>query len=323
MLFQDLDLAIQAGDRVCVVGPNGRGKTTLLKVLAGQLEFGGGELSYHPAVVHGFYEQTNIQTLNDLNTVETEILNCHPEVDRQQARNIAGAMLFEGDAALKKISVLSGGEKARVMLGKLLATPVNLLLLDEPSNHLDMESCDALVAAVDNFDGAVIMVTHNEMFLHALAQRLIVFEQDRVTVFEGTYQEFLDKGGWGDEASAASPTKSLNPSKAVSPQVSKKELRQQRSAIIGERSRRLKPINRAIEKTENTIEIEETRLETLNQEMVQASQDQDGQRIAELSPLIRQCQESIDALFSELENLYTEKEKVEVESEVQLKALDG
>jgi ATP-binding cassette subfamily F protein 3 len=167
------------------------------------------------------------------------------------------------------------------------------------------------------------MVTHNEMFLHALAQRLIVFEQDRVTVFEGTYQEFLDKGGWGDEASTASPTKSLNASKAVSSQVSKKELRQQRSAIIGERSRRLKPINQAIEKTESTIEIEETRLENLNQEMVQASQDQDGQRIAELSPATRQCREAIDTLFSDLETLYTDKDKVEAETDARLKALDG
>ena len=140
VLFENLDLSIHAGDRVCVVGPNGRGKTTLLKILAGQLTSHSGELSYHPAVVHGFYEQTNINTLNDLSTIEEEILNCHPEVDRQQARNICGAMLFSGDDALKRISVLSGGEKARVMLGKLLATPANLLLLDEPSNHLDMES---------------------------------------------------------------------------------------------------------------------------------------------------------------------------------------
>jgi ATP-binding cassette subfamily F protein 3 len=322
-LFNDLDLAIHAGDRVCVVGPNGRGKTTLLKVLAGQLQPVAGELSYHPTVVHGFYEQTNIQTLNDLNTVETEILNCHPEVDRQQARNIAGAMLFEGDAALKKISVLSGGEKARVMLGKLLATPVNLLLLDEPSNHLDMESCDALVAAVDSFDGTVIMVTHNEMFLHALARRLIVFDQDRVTLFEGTYQEFLEKGGWKDEASSASPAISPGTVKTASSQVSKKELRQQRSAIIGKRSRRLKPINRAIEKTESAIETEETRLDTLNQEMVRASRDQDGPRIAELSPAIGQCREAIDAMFGELETLYTDKERVEAETDAQLRALDG
>jgi ATP-binding cassette subfamily F protein 3 len=322
-LFNNLDIAIHAGDRVCVVGPNGRGKTTLLNVLAGRLDPGGGELSYHPAVVQGFYEQTNIQTLNDQNTVETEILNCHADLDRQQARNISGAMLFEGDAALKKISVLSGGEKARVMLGKLLATPVNLLLLDEPSNHLDMESCDALVAAIDNFNGAVIMVTHNEMFLHALAQRLIVFNQEGVSMFEGTYQEFLDTGGWGDDIAAASPTRSLGRTKAAALQISKKELRQQRSAIIGERSRRLKPANQAIEKAESTIEAEEARLEELNQEMVQASQNHDGQRIAKLSPAIRHCQETIDAQFAVLEVLYQKKEAIESESEAQLKMLEA
>ncbi len=107
--------------------------------------------------------------------------------------------MFEGDAALKKISVLSGGERSRVLLAKILATPVNLLLLDEPTNHLDMESCDALVAALDSFEGAVVMVTHNEMFLHALAQRLIVFQDEMPYVFEGSYQWFLEKGGWGDD----------------------------------------------------------------------------------------------------------------------------
>ena len=122
-----------------------------------------------------------------------------PDIDRQTARNICGAMLFEGDDALKKIAVLSGGEKSRVMLGKILATPVNMLLLDEPTNHLDMESCDALLAAIDSFDGAVILVTHNEMFLHALAERLIVFQDGKSFVFEGSYQDFLDRGGWGDE----------------------------------------------------------------------------------------------------------------------------
>ena len=85
------------------------------------------------------------------------------------------------------------------MIGKLLVTPVNLLLLDEITNHLDMESCDALLAAIDSFEGAVIMVTHNEMFLHALAERLIVFQHDNVYVSEGSYQRFLEKGGWEDE----------------------------------------------------------------------------------------------------------------------------
>jgi ATP-binding cassette subfamily F protein 3 len=320
-LFDGLNLTINAGDRICVVGPNGRGKTTLLKVLAGQLRSIKGSVAYHPAVVSGFYEQTNVQTLHDSHTVEQEILNSHPDLDRQQARNICGAMLFEGDDALKKISVLSGGEKARVMLGKILATPVNLLLLDEPSNHLDMESCDALMAAIDHFDGAVVTVTHNEMFLHTLAQRLIVFDQERVDVFEGTYQDFLERGGWGDESVAAGPSALAPTSGPAAPQLNKKELRQQRSAIISERSRALKPVEQAIAKAERTIESQETTLARLNQEMIQASQSQDGGRIAELSPAISQCQAIIDRSFEELEGLYARKEQLEQTFNQQLAAL--
>ena len=323
-LFEKLDLSINAGDRVCVVGPNGKGKTTLLKLLAGQLTPHCGEIAYHPAVTTGFYEQTNIQTLNDMYTIEEEIMQCHPDMDRQQARNICGAMLFEGDAALKRISVLSGGEKARVMLGKLLATPANLLLLDEPSNHLDMESCDALIAALDHFEGAVIMVTHNEMFLHALAQRLIVFQGDQVTAFDGTYQEFLERGGWGDESEsvhkAAGEAKTAFPSGGS---VNKKELRRQRSIIIAERSTALKPVETAISRAETTIEREENRLADLNAAMVTAAREQDGRRITELAPEIRQCQATIDTCYAELDPLYGSKESIEAEYDKRLAELES
>ncbi len=321
-LFENLDFSVHAGDRICVVGPNGRGKTTLLKVMAGRLAATDGQITYHPAVTQGFYEQTNIQTLNDLNTIETEILNCTPDMDRQQARNICGAMMFGGDDALKKISVLSGGEKARVMLGKLLATPANLLLLDEPSNHLDMASCDALVEAMDNFDGTVIMVTHNEMFLHAMAQRLIVFHQDQVTLFEGTYQDFLDQGGWGDEAAAMTGPVVAEAAVARSPSTNRKKLRRQRSAIVRERAAELNPIDRAIAKTEAVIEAQEQQLDQLNQAMVAASQQQDGARIAELSPAIRKNQSRIEQCFAELEPLYDKKEALEEKYDLKLADLD-
>jgi ATP-binding cassette subfamily F protein 3 len=195
-LIKDFNVTIGTGERVCVVGKNGKGKTTLLKLLAGRLPPLSGQTIYHPSAITGFFEQTNVNSLVDTRTVEEEILYSHPDIDRQRARNICGAMMFSGDDALKKISVLSGGEKSRVMLGKLLATPVNLLLLDEPTNHLDMESCDALLAAIDFFEGTVIMVTHNEMFLHTLADKLIVFQNDEIDVFDGRYQQFLEKGGW-------------------------------------------------------------------------------------------------------------------------------
>ena len=174
-LIRDFGISIGSKDRVFVIGKNGRGKTTLLKLLAGALEPDAGKISSPLAVTPGYFEQTNVQSLSDNNTVLEEINSASIDIEPSKARYLSGLMMFEGNSALKKISVLSGGEKSRVLLGKLIATPLNLLLLDEPTNHLDMESSDALLAAIDNFDGAVVMVTHNEMFLDALAERLIVF----------------------------------------------------------------------------------------------------------------------------------------------------
>jgi len=210
--------------------------------------------------------------------------------------------MFEGDNALKKISVLSGGEKSRVMLGKLLVTPVNLLILDEPTNHLDMDSCDALLAAIDSFPGAVIIVTHNEMFLHAIAERLVVFQYDRIEVFEGSYQEFLEKVGWEEEA----PLKSLkadNRDGEPHAKLTKKELRRRRSEIISERSRVLKPLEQRITQAESEIEANEKQIEELNRQMMEASQAQDGPRIAEISQSMHTCQIAIDRLFDELQSL--------------------
>ncbi|MBT7695934.1 MAG: ABC-F family ATP-binding cassette domain-containing protein, partial [Desulfobacterales bacterium] len=131
-LIQDMNITVGAHDRICVIGKNGKGKTTLLKLLAGVLKPQKGEVVYNPGIVKGFFEQTNVKTLVDSRTILEEILYSDSGVDQQMSRNISGAMMFEGDNALKKIKVLSGGEKSRVMLGKLLVTPVNLLILDEP-----------------------------------------------------------------------------------------------------------------------------------------------------------------------------------------------
>ncbi len=198
-LIRRFSISIGARDRVFVIGRNGRGKTTLLKLLAGDLAPRSGEITSPQSVAPGYFEQTHISTLAGTNTVLEEIMSADPAGDPKRARAIAGGMMFEGDDALKRIAVLSGGEKSRVLLGKLIATPINLLLLDEPTNHLDIESNDALLEAIDSFDGAVVMVTHNEMFLHALAERLVVFDNDDIIVYEGGYGRFLEKVGWRDE----------------------------------------------------------------------------------------------------------------------------
>ncbi len=299
-LIKDFNITIRAGDRICVVGKNGKGKTTLLKLLAGVLRSQSGRIDLNPAVQKGFFEQTNIQSLVDTRTVEEEILYSHSDIDRQQARNICGAMLFEGDSALKKIGVLSGGEKSRVLLGKLLATPVNLLLLDEPTNHLDLESCDALLAAIDSFGGTVVMVTHNEMFLKTLAERLIVFHNDEIHLFEGGYQQFLEKGGWEDEEDVLLSGPGEDKKDNAWIKLSKKEIRRRRSEFNAERSRILKPLEQRLYRTENDIERHEKTLAELHAAMQTATQAGDGSRITKLSKSIHRCQADIERLYDEL-----------------------
>jgi ATP-binding cassette subfamily F protein 3 len=200
LLFRHIDLTINARDRFGVIGNNGKGKSTLLNVLSGGLKPVTGELRAHPDMKLGYFGQTNIQRLNPKLTIEQEIEHTNPALTRTQVRNICGTMMFGGDLALKKVSVLSGGEKSRTLLGKILAHPSNLLLLDEPNNHLDMESIDALIESLQDFPGALLIVTHNERILRTLATKLIVFHRGKVDVFDSDYDEFLEKIGWEDES---------------------------------------------------------------------------------------------------------------------------
>jgi len=301
-LISNFNFSAKARERICVVGKNGKGKTTLLKLMSGVLKPQSGEVALHPAVKQGYFEQSNVKNLDESRTIEEEILFSNPDIDRQQARNICGAMMFEGDSALKKIGVLSGGEKSRVILGKLLVTPLNLLLLDEPTNHLDMESCDAMLAAIDSFEGTVIMVTHNEMFLHALAERLIVFQNHSVNVFEGSYQRFLEKAGWSDETGASGACLDItDPNKESNLKLTKKEKRRIRSEFVAERSGVLKPLEQRILSIETSIVKQENELNELNADLLTASQAGDGEKIAMLSRSIHSCHSAIDNLFEELE----------------------
>ncbi len=321
-LIRDFKISIGARDRICIVGRNGAGKTTLLKLLAGDLAPLSGQIKYHPRVTKGVFEQTHIKTLVDDRTIEEEILYSNPELDRQAARNICGAMLFEGDSALKKIGVLSGGEKCRVMLGRLLGEAVNFLLLDEPTNHFDMESCDALLAAIDDFDGSVVMVTHNEMFLHAIAERLIVFQADGVSVFDGSYQRFLDAGGWGDAPEADEIPAASEKVETFEPRMTKKDFRRERSAIIAERGKTLKPLEAEIEALESRIESSEEQYKTLQTDLQAAVDTGDGVKIGEISKLIHDCQQKIDDAFERLEEVTAEADRRRTQFDEKLEQIE-
>ncbi len=315
LLVDNLSLTVYPEDRIGVIGKNGKGKTTFLKLISGNLRPNNGNIKINPGVELGYFEQTNVQSLNDEFTVEDELIRSSPDSDRQTARNICGAMMFEKDLALKKVAILSGGEKSRVMLGKMLMTPLNLLLLDEPSNHLDIESCDAFVSALFNFDGALIIVTHNEMFLHSLATRLIVFKNDSVHIFEGTYQEFLEKEGWDEEGMMVEK-------KIKSTILSKKELRQKKSDIIARKSKESRPIKQRIERLENDIEKNEADISRTNDLLLEASGKKDGLKLQILAKELAGLQILNEKLFEELEIQMELFEKIETDFNHQLEEVE-
>ncbi len=305
-LINNFSLSIASGDRICIIGPNGKGKTTLCKLLAGTMQPQSGIISRASGVEIGYFEQTNSSMLNPNATVEDEIVQSDPDKNRQLARNLCGLLLFEGDDALKPISVLSGGEKSRVLIGKILVKPINLLILDEPTNHLDMEACDALLTAIDSFDGAVILVTHNELLLKALAQRCIIFQNNAITIFEGDYQRFLETIGWENESEPVNKEyENINEQK-----LNKKELRRIRSQLLLEKQNECKPLQETVLSIEQEITRHENLLKILNEEIINASQLQKSDDIQHLSIKISQTKKQLVVLYDKLEeimSLYEER----------------
>jgi ATP-binding cassette subfamily F protein 3 len=317
-LIRDFTISIAAGDRICVVGKNGRGKTTLLKLLAGVLAPQAGEVSRPLNVSLGYFEQSYLSSLDDSRTVLEEIAVADARGDPGRARTIAGAMMFEQEEALKKIAVLSGGEKSRVVLGKLIASPLNLLLLDEPSNHLDMASNDALLSALDYFDGAVVMVTHNEMFLHALAERLVVFQGGRVIVYEGGYQRFLEKVGWLEDER---PTGSMKAGPTADARSRPQDVRRRRSTVLTERARVLRPLENRIAEVEAAIDAAEKELRRLNETIIDASREKKGHEVVAISTEMHRLKEEIESHFEELEALAAKRELRKAEFDRELAGL--
>jgi len=312
-LIDRISFHVEHDDKICIIGKNGKGKTTLLKLLAGRLPPDEGKVRNHPQTKIGYYEQANTATLNDKLTVEEEIASTVANIERKRVREICGAMMFPGESALKKIKVLSGGEKCRTLLGKLLVMPTNLLLLDEPTHHLDMQSCEAMMDAIENLNGAVLMVTHNEHILHRIANKLIVFHHDRIFFFHGTYSQFLDQIGWDDQESITFKTKSSK--HEVTKSQNKKDKRKIRAQFIARRSKILTPFEKRVKGIEKDIEKAERKLHIDMESLIKASQDQDGVAISELSKSNKQVQNHIDALYKDLEGAIEKYEQIKIEFE--------
>ncbi|MDD4013731.1 MAG: ABC-F family ATP-binding cassette domain-containing protein, partial [Candidatus Omnitrophica bacterium] len=297
-LIDGLSFNVDKHDKICVIGKNGKGKTTLLKLLAGRLRPAAGKVKTHSGTLMAYYEQANTAELNDNLTVEEEISSSRAFLDRTSVRGICGAMMFPGDDALKKISVLSGGERSRVLLGKQLALSSNLLLLDEPTHHLDIESCQAMIDAVRDFEGAAIVVTHDEHFLKDVATKLIVFQSNGVLVYPGTYLEFLERIGWEEDDKKSSGKKD-----------DRKDCRRARAEFIQERSRILRPLEDRIKHLEKQIADSDSRMAITTESMIEASEKGDAKIITDLAREMKSLKETIDGSYDELEKTIDDYER--------------
>lgn len=310
LLIKNLDFHALYGQKICVVGKNGKGKTTLLKIINGLIKnFDSDEFNLHSNTICGYFEQSNVVNLNHELSVLDEVLYSSKEIDIQTARDICGIMMFEGDNALKKISVLSGGEKCRVLLAKIIAQKCNFLLLDEPTNHLDMDSCNSFLEAVKNFNGTVILVTHNEYFLNELAEKLIVFKEGETFLFDGTYDDFLNKIGWDDEQIRGKNKLSKN-------------LKKEKAELLQAKSKLINPIQKEITNIEKQIENLEKNLEAINENILLASLNNKGELIAKHSLESKEHTEKLEELYSKLEPLLVEYEKIKTEFDAKLKDLE-
>jgi ATP-binding cassette subfamily F protein 3 len=199
-VYTGIDLKVEKGQRIVLVGPNGAGKSTLLKILAEQVPIQAGTCELGLNVSVGYFSQQRVEVLDMEATVLDEAMQrVKSGINEQGVRSILGTFLFRGDDVFKKVKVLSGGEKSRLALVKLLLSPPNFLLLDEPTTHLDMPSIDALISAIKNYTGTLIFVSHDVHFIRAIAEETIQIQAGSITRFTGDYDYYLRKSGTASE----------------------------------------------------------------------------------------------------------------------------
>ena len=260
MVYENLNLEIEKLERIVLVGPNGAGKSTLLKILAELVPIESGERELGHQVSVGYFSQQRVDLLNLENTVLDEAMQkVKTQVHTQDIRGMLGTFLFRGDDVFKKVKVLSGGEKSRLALVKLLLSPPNLMLLDEPTTHLDMPSIDAVIQALKDYTGTLIFVSHDLHFIRALAKRTIRIEAGKTTNFAGDYDYYLWKSGAASEKEGlveglrdARPNEqSLNRSKAKV--LSAKERRRMKAEANKQANREKKRMQELVSKLEKEI----------------------------------------------------------------------
>ena len=286
-VFNHVNLVLNRGDKLAVVGVNGAGKTTLLKIIAG-LVAAEGRVRLGHNVVLTYFGQHQAQELDTGLTVLDTVYHAAQDKTMTQVRSLLGAFLFSGDEVDKKVQVLSGGEKSRVALARMLVKPANLMLLDEPTNHLDISSQEVLQEAMAQYEGTIIVVSHNRFFVNSFVNKVLEIRNSKATLFEGNVDDYLARRHREQEAEKERPEQSqvrAQEGKALDAASiqDKKGQRRQRAQRREQLGKKLNPLKEQVRKAEELIEQLEARKQDLETMMADPALYQDQQRWAEVS----------------------------------------
>ena len=321
VIYRDLNLLIRRGDRVALVGPNGAGKTTLLKILAGVLPFEKGERKLGHAVVSAYYAQHQLELLEANNSALAELRRVTPSgTEDVELRAILGGFLFSGDDAYKEVSVLSGGEKARLALAKMLTQPANFLLLDEPTNHLDIASREVLTDALEAYTGTLCFITHDRTLIRQIATSIVEVKNGGINLYPGDYDSYLyHKAALEESVDQASCAASGGKSVPVPGTRQKRALSGELRSDYYARST---PIKKRIDKIESELALIEKEIKDLENRFAQPEHYKDSQEVVSSIDRHRELKVRADELTETWGELSAEADRLRVEFETALSRLE-
>jgi ATP-binding cassette, subfamily F, member 3 len=306
-VYTDLNLEIERGQRLVLVGPNGAGKSTLMKLLAGVLPVQSGrrELGYN--VELGYFSQHRVEMFDLSRTVLAEASDVSKPVPEQMVRSQLGAFLFSGDDVFKPVSVLSGGEKSRLALAKLLLDPPNFLVMDEPTTHLDMRSIEALISALAQYQGTLVFVSHDVHFIRSIATSVLHVQPGQIRFYPGGYEYFLEKTAADPNQVADGSSEEPEQRSQPSTRTREKERKRLEAEARQQRSQRERELRAKLQQTEKRI----LELEERQQQLVIALQESNGSN-SDQSLELKRVTDELNTLMPEWEHLVEETKALQM-----------
>ena len=316
LVFDNLNLEINRGDKVAVVGMNGAGKSTLVKILAGLIKPSHGKIRQGHNVKISYFGQHQAQELSKELTVLQTMEQTNVEQTVTSTRSILGAFLFRGDEVDKKVMVLSGGEKSRLALAKMIITPANLLIMDEPTNHLDMMSQDILQEGLKQYDGSIIVVSHNRFFLDGFVNKVLEIKNGQATMFEGNVKYYLNKVKQAEENPAGDKNRkggkfSSSGINTKNTKKSSKEIRKENARNRAARNKHLAPLKKQLANLEREIEELEEIKKKLEMVLADPELYNDQDAFAEKSREYQKTTERLERIYPDWEDTQNQIDKFE------------